>query len=138
MVAVGPPAVRAEVAAASDLRGPQKGVQVTTEPATEKLEFGMTLVCPHCGISVVILGLGEARDGALTCHSTLIAGRPVRCWRVSPQQADAPMVAGRVYVDEASGLTVRCTLSGNGGVRRGGRLLQDKAIRLPWRRIVVA
>jgi hypothetical protein len=138
MVAVGRPAVRAEVAAASDLRGPQKGVQVTTEPATEKLELGMTLVCPHCGISVVIIDIGDTRDETLTCHSTLISGRPVRCWRVYPQQADAPMVAGRVYVDEASGLTVRCTLSGNGGVRRGGRLLQDKAIRLPWRRIVVA
>jgi hypothetical protein len=124
MVAVGRPAVRAEVAAASDLRGPQKGVQVTTEPATEKLELGMNMVCPHCGISVVIIDIGDTRDETLTCHSTLISGRPVRCWRV--------------YPDEASGLTVRCTLSGNGGVRRGGRPLQDKAIRLRWRRIVVA
>jgi hypothetical protein len=138
MVVADRPAVHAEVAAASDLRDPRKGVQVNTEPATEKLELGMTLACPHCGISVVILDIGDPRDETLTCHSTLIPGRPVRCWRVYPQQADAPMVAGRVYVDEASGLTVRCTLSGNGGVRRGGRPLQHKAMRLPWRRIVVA
>jgi hypothetical protein len=113
-------------------------VQVNTEPATEKLELGMTLVCPHCGISVVILDIGDTRDETLTCHSTLIPGRPVRCWQVYPQQTDAPMVAGRVYVDEASGLTVRCTLSSNGGVRRGGRLMQHKATRLPWRRTIVA
>jgi hypothetical protein len=113
---------------------------VNVDPITQTLEPGTTLICPHCGVTVVILKIGDNRDETptLTCHSTLVPSRPVRCWQVPAQQAGALMVAGALYVDEATGLTVRCTRAGAGLVRCGGREVRHTTPRLPWRRSIVA
>ena len=88
----------------------------------QSLDVGMTLVCPHCDLAVVVLDRG-AREETLMCHTTMTPARPVPCWRVYPPPADAATVAGALYVDELSRLTVRCTRPGVGTLRCAGRRL---------------
>src|SRR3954453_6782042 len=85
-------------------------------------EVGMTLVCPHCDLAVVVLDRG-APDETLMCHTTMTPARPVPCWRGDPPPAGAATVAGALYADEQSSLTVRCTRPGAGALRCAGRRL---------------
>lgn len=86
-------------------------------------EVGMTLVCPQCDLAVVVVDLGDTPNATMTCHTMMKRARPLRCWRVYPQPSDAAMVAGELYTDEPSGLSVRCTRAGAGTVRLAGRPL---------------
>lgn len=71
---------------------------------------------------VVVLGLGAASSGQLTC-----AGQPMRAGGYVP--CSEPFVevgprwlrAGRVYTDMATGLRVLCTRSGSGPLQLEGR-----------------
>ena len=106
-----------------------------TDPPQGRL-VGMTFVCPHCDLVVVIVELGHAATAAMTCHATMKPARPMRCWRVYSQPHGAAMVAGALYTDESSGFTVRCTRSGSGTLRFGGRPLRP-AVAQQLRRTVV-
>jgi hypothetical protein len=86
-------------------------------------QVGTTLVCPQCNLAVVIVESGHANEAAMTCHTTMKPARPMRCWRQYPRPAGAAMVAGALYTDELSGLTVRCTRAGSGAVSLAGRAL---------------
>ena len=86
-------------------------------------EVGMTLVCPECDLAVVILDIGDAANATMTCHTLMKRARPVRCWRVYRQPSGATMLAGTLYTDLPSGLTLRCTRPGVGTVRLSGRQL---------------
>jgi hypothetical protein len=83
----------------------------------------MTLVCPQCDLAVVVVDPGDAARAVITCHATMKPAQPMRCWRVFTQPQDAAMVAGALYTDEYSGLTVRCTRPGVGRLRLAGRPL---------------
>jgi len=96
----------------------------------------MTLVCPQCDLAVVVVELGDGATAAMTCHTTMKPARPMRCWRVYPQPQNAAVVAGALYTDEHSGLTVRCTRPGVGALHLGGRPLRP-ATAQPLRRTAV-
>lgn len=102
----------------------------------QRREVGMTLVCPECDLAVVILDVGDAANATMTCHTIMKRARPVRCWRVYRQPSDAAMVAGALYTDEPSGLTLRCTRPGVGTLRLSGRQLSP-ANAQPLRRTAV-
>ena len=91
--------------------------------APHRREVGMTLVCPQCDLAVVVVDVGDATNETMTCHTMMKPARPMRCWRVYPQPSDAAMVAGALYTDEPSGLTVRCTRPGVGTLRLASRRL---------------
>jgi hypothetical protein len=99
-------------------------------------QAGMTLVCPQCDLAVVVVELGDAASATITCHATMRPAPPMRCWRVYPQPQNAAMVAGALYTDEHSGLTVRCTRPGVGTLRLDGRTLR-LATSQPLRRTAV-
>jgi hypothetical protein len=97
---------------------------------------GMTLVCPHCDLAVVIVNPGDASEQTLTCHTTMTPARPIRCWQVYRQPPGTATVAGALYVDEQSGLTVRCTRPAAGTVRYAGQpLIQTTAQKLRRRTV---
>jgi len=83
----------------------------------------MTLVCSQCDLAVVVVDVGDAANETMTCHTIMKPARPMRCWRVYPQPSVAAMVAGALYTDEPSGLTLRCTRPGVGTLRLSGRQL---------------
>ena len=87
-------------------------------------EVGMTLICQQCDLAVVVVDLGDATEAAMTCHAIMKPALPMRCWRVYPQPQDAATVAGALYTDAPSGLTVRCTRPGVGTLRLAGRSLR--------------
>jgi hypothetical protein len=96
----------------------------------------MTLACPQCDLAVVVVDLGDAADATMTCHTIMKHARPMRCWRAYPQPAEPAMVAGALYIDEPSGLTVRCTRAGAGTLRLAGRPLSQARRRQLWRTAV--
>jgi uncharacterized protein YbjT (DUF2867 family) len=99
-------------------------------------EVGMTLVCSQCDLAVVVVDVGDAANETMTCHTIMKPARPMRCWRVYPQPSVATMVAGALYTDEPSGLTVRCTRPGVGTLRLASRRLSP-ATPQPLRRTAV-
>ena len=99
-------------------------------------EVGMTLVCSQCDLAVVVVDVGDAANETMTCHTIMKPARPMRCWRVYPQPSVAAMVAGALYTDEPSGLTVRCTRPGVGTLRLASRRLSP-ATPQPLRRTAV-
>lgn len=96
-------------------------------------EVGITLVCPQCDLAVVVVDPGDTATAKMTCHTIMRQARPIRCWRVYPQPPEAAMVAGALYTDEPSGLTVRCTRAGAGTVRLAGRRLSQARRPQLWR-----
>jgi hypothetical protein len=110
------------------------GRAIVKAELTQWREVGMTLACPQCGLAVVIVNHG-AREETLMCHTAMTPARPVSCWRVY-ESADAATVAGALYADEHSGLTVRCTRPGSGVLRCANRRLSLTAARQPGRRTV--
>jgi hypothetical protein len=120
---------------ANSLRCLTEGTTVKTD-LPQRREVGMTLVCPECDLAVVVLDVGDAANATMTCHTIMKRARPVRCWRVYPQPSDAVMVAGALYTDEPSGLTLRCTRPGVGTLRLSGRQLRP-ATAQPLRRTAV-
>ena len=99
-------------------------------------EVGVTLVCSQCDLAVVVVDVGDAANETMTCHTIMKPARPMRCWRVYPQPSVAAMVAGALYTDEPSGLTVRCTRPGVGTLRLASRRLSP-ATPQPLRRTAV-
>jgi hypothetical protein len=110
------------------------GRAIVKAELTQWREVGMTLVCPQCGLAVVIVNHG-AREETLMCHTTMTPARPVSCWRVY-QPADGAIVAGALYADEQSGITVRCSRPGSGALRCADRRLSQTTARQPGRRTV--
>jgi len=104
--------------------------------APHRREVGMTLVCSQCDLAVVVVDVGDAANETMTCHAIMKPARPMRCWRVYPQPSVAAMVAGALYTDEPSGLTVRCTRPGVGTLRLASRRLSP-ATSQPLRRTAV-
>jgi hypothetical protein len=96
---------------------------------------GMTLACPRCGLTAVIVDRG-APQATFMCHTTTTPARPVPCWRVYGL-VDAATVAGALYADEQSGLTVRGTRPGEGTLRCAERRLGPVTSQQPRRRTVV-
>jgi len=99
-------------------------------------EVGMTLVCPQCDLAVVVVDVGDAATASMTCHTTMKPARPMRCWRMYPEPPDVAVMAGALYTDEHSGLTVRCTRPGAGTLRLAGRPLTPASRQRLWRTAV--
>jgi hypothetical protein len=82
----------------------------------------MTLACRVCGVHAVVHQVGTRID-RLTCHVPLEIARPVPCAAVSPRVNGDGMLAGSVFTDPVTGLTLRCTRGGAGQIMVDGRAL---------------
>jgi hypothetical protein len=95
-------------------------------------EVGMTLVCPQCDLAVVVVDVGSGAEATMTCHTVLQPARPMRCWRVYERPLNAGTVAGALYIDDMSGLTVRCTRPGLGALCVSGRPMSQSIGQPRW------
>ena len=98
------------------------GPVVTDRGEPTSIRVGSTLVCPTCRASAVVMRITDTQDRP-ACHEPMRVGRSVPCHERRPRRTEHEMVAGRTYVDAASGLVLRCTRGGPMVVRVSGRHL---------------
>jgi hypothetical protein len=90
------------------------------------------LTCASCGTIVLILSAGPAHAQPTCCRSAMVPAGPIPCSAplgdaAADAAGDGRLRAGQVYVDEPSGLTVRCIRPGRCEVTVDGRSLRPQA-----------
>ena len=101
---------------------PSASTAYRSVPAAPEVYLGVTLACRVCGVHAVVRHAGTPIDH-LTCHVPLEVARPVACAATSPGALDDGMLAGSVFTDPVTGLTLRCTRGGPGQIMVDGRAL---------------
>jgi hypothetical protein len=90
------------------------------------------LTCASCGTTLLILSPAHAHTQPTCCRSAMVPAGPIPCSAplgdaAADAAGDGRLRAGQVYVDEPSGLTVRCIRPGQGDVTVDGRSLRPQA-----------
>jgi hypothetical protein len=86
---------------------------------------GQRFECLTCSIHVILLDPGSSADVPCCGGLPMRTGRPIPCSEVGSSVSDHPAIlAGDIYKDARTGLTVQCTRTGYGPLSLYGRVLQ--------------
>ena len=103
-----------ESASALRLRDPVAGYPVT-------IKAHDTLACGVCGVAILLLEVPAGAVRPTCCDRPMRTVRPAPCSAQRPRGAVGGALGGHCYVDEHSGLVVRCTRGGRGVIRCDNR-----------------
>jgi len=95
------------------------GSQRTRE--APRLLPGQRLASQVCSTNVIVLQTGDARTVPECGGLPMVPGRPVPCSDTGQRAGESQALAGTIYEDVATGLIVRCTISGPGRLTLEGR-----------------
>jgi hypothetical protein len=87
------------------------------------------LACAVCNTTVVVMQTPAAAVTLTCCDQVLRAVRPAPCSAHQPGSGGQGTLAGSRYIDESSGLIVRCTRGGRGAVSCDGTAMTRLADR---------
>lgn len=94
-------------------REPRAGYPVT-------IKANDTLGCVVCDVTILLLEMPSGAVRPACCGRAMRTVRPAPCSAPRPRGPGEGTSGGRSYIDERSGLVVRCTHSGRGVVSCGG------------------
>jgi hypothetical protein len=96
-----------------------------TQRREPSVRAGQRFECLTCSLHVIILDPGSSADVLCCGGLPMRTGKPMPCGEVGSSVSGHPAIlAGDIYKDARTGLTVQCTRTGGGPLSLYGRVLQ--------------